>query len=82
MEIPIKISQNWKTKGWNPKTRKWELYPVVSAKQTQFDRMKPISRKVWFGYINKGWLYVTDDLRKWLDENGFKDVKPDSQSNA
>lgn len=44
--------------------------------------MKPISRKVWFGYINKGWLYVTDDLRKWLDENGFKDVKPDSQSNA
>ena len=82
MDIPVKISQNWRTKDWNPTTRKWELYPVVSAKQTQFDRMKPVARKVWFDYIRKGWMTVTDDMRKWLDENGFSDVKPASLPDA
>jgi len=75
MDVPKKISQSWKSKGWNAKTRKWELFPVVSAKQTDFHKMKPVSRDVWFDFIRKGWLSVTDDLRKWLNENGYNNIK-------
>lgn len=63
-EIPVKISQSWRGKT-----------PVVSSKQTHFDLMKPVSRNVWFEYIKKGWLPVNSDVRKWLDLNGFENIK-------
>lgn len=75
MDRPVKISQSWKTSKWNSITRKWEVHPVVSAKQNHGDRMKPIKRVMWFNYIINGWLTVTDQLRNWLDDNGYSDVK-------
>lgn len=73
---PVKISQNWKQTSYDFAKRKWNIHPVVSAKQSHLHKMKPVSRDVWFDYIRKGWLTATDDVRKWLDENGFADVKP------
>lgn len=75
MDYPVKISQSWKAKGWSADKRKWELTPTVSVKQTHFDRMKPVGRKVWFEMICNGIMPVTYSLRKWLDENGFEDIK-------
>lgn len=73
---PVKISQNWKQTSYDFIKRKWNQHPIVSAKQSHLDKMKPISRDVWFDYIRKGWLMANTDVRKWLDENGFADVKP------
>ena len=75
MNIPSKIHQTWKAKGWNPKTRKWEFSPIVFVKHNDFEKTRRVNREVWFEYVRNGLLYVTDRLREWLDENGYKDVK-------
>lgn len=75
MERPIKISQSWKIASYDREKRKYKSYPVVSSKQTHFDKMKPVSRETWFEYIRLGYLDVNEDVRNWLDENGFTEVK-------
>lgn len=75
MECPIRISQSWKFTSYDGVRKKWRQHPIVNAKQTHFDKMKPVNRQTWFEFIRKGWLSVTDDMRKWLDENGYEDVK-------
>ena len=79
MERPVVISQNWKLTSYDREKRKWNQHPVVSAKQTHIDRMKPVSRETWFEYIKLGYLDVNEDVRKWLDENGHSDIKRLSQ---
>jgi hypothetical protein len=75
MECPVKISQNWKMTSYDKENRKWNQHPTVSAKQNHIEKMKPVSRQIWFEYIKKGWLDVNQDVRKWLDENGYSDIK-------
>lgn len=74
MEIPIEIDQTWKMKSYNWEKRKAEFYPVVFARKTIYDKKKPIKRDVWLEWIAKGWLGVTDQMREWLDTNGYSHV--------
>ena len=75
MQRPVAISQNWKLTSYDREKRKWNQHPVVGAKKTHMDKMKPVSREVWFEYIKLGYLDVNEDVRKWLDENGHSDIK-------
>lgn len=79
MERPVEISQTWRSKGWNPETKKPEFVPIVRARETHYERMKPIKREIWLEYIRRGFLDVSSDLEKWLKENGLLDVIPNSK---
>lgn len=74
MEIPVRINQTWRQK-WSPQKRKFASTPIVMSMQNWNDRMKTVKREVWFDFIKKGWLPVNNDLRRWLDDNGFSDIK-------
>jgi hypothetical protein len=41
--------------------------------------MKSVSRKIWFSYIKLGFMTINKQLREWLDENGYSDVKDESK---
>ena len=69
MKEPVEITQFWNI------TVKRKMIPKVSARQNQGDDMKPVRREVWFEYVKKGWLPVSGQLRQWLNENGFEDIK-------
>lgn len=75
IEMPIEIDQNWRMKRYDWEKRKAEFYPVVFARQTIYDKKIPIKRDVWLCWIIKGWLGVTDQMREWLDNNGFEHVE-------
>lgn len=72
---PQEIHQTWRTTTFDQFTKKWKVVPIVTARQTRFDKMKSIKREEWMKFIQKGWLHVSEDLRKWLDENGFENIK-------
>jgi len=75
MNIPKKISQTWKSTGWDATKRKWNFIPVVYVKQDDYSRMRQVGKNEWFQLIEVGLLHVTDDMRKWLDENGYDQIK-------
>lgn len=75
MKRPHLITQTWRRKGWNQVLRKWEYTPIVKVKLHKGDKAINIKRELWIGFIEKGWLSVTEDLRRWLDENGYDNNK-------
>jgi hypothetical protein len=54
------------------------MFPIVHSQQDKFSEIQPVKREDWFKYIQNGWLNVNEDVRKWLDENGFEHIKKDS----
>lgn len=75
MKAPYEINQTWRMKGYDWEKRKAKFYPVVFARKTIFDRSIPIKREVWIDWIRKGWLSTSDQMREWLDSNGYADVQ-------
>ena len=75
LTCPMRITQTWRTTSFNSVTRKWTQIPIVKSQETYWDKLKSVKREVWFEYIKKGWLHVTINLREWLDNNGYSEIK-------
>lgn len=71
---PFEIHQTWRRKDYNWETRKLNQYPIVYARQTWYEKSVMIKREVWIEWIKKGWLSVSDQLKDWLDNNGYADI--------
>jgi hypothetical protein len=79
MQRPQRIAQTWKEKCYDSENKKWEYTPIVTSRCSEFVIMKSVSRKIWFSYIKLGFMTINKQLREWLDENGYSDVKDESK---
>lgn len=67
---PVLIKQTWKRVNG-------KMFPIVHSQEHYLAEIQPVKREDWFKYIQNGWLSVNNDVRKWLDENGFEHIKKD-----
>lgn len=50
--------------------------PIVKIRRAKGDHSETLNRSQWILMVFSGDLHVSPELRKWLDENGYENVKP------